>query len=129
MAEVGLASTFFFVYSPRHATPGASLPDQVVDAVKRERLARLSAAVETQRHAFNAATVGQTVPVLFEKAGRRPGQVVGKSPYGQPVHVAGPASLIGTVRDVAVESVEGNSLFGRVRSLASPEQETLHATT
>ena len=128
--EVTFASTFFFVYSPRHGTPGAVLPDQVDEAVKRERLARLSAAVEAQRHAFNAATVGRSVPVLFEKAGRRPGQLVGKSPYLQPVHVDGPATWIGTIHYVAIESVEANSLFGRrIGRASAPTSEGLHETT
>ncbi len=128
--EVTFASTFFFVYSPRHGTPGAALPDQVDETVKRERLARLSAAVEAQRHAFNAATVGRSVPVLFEKAGRRPGQLVGKSPYLQPVHVDGPATWIGTIHDVAIESVEANSLFGRrIGRASAPTSEGLHETT
>ena len=112
--HVDYASTFFFLYSPRSGTPGAARSDQVDDGVKRERLARLSALVEAQRHAFNLRTVGQTVPVLFEKAARYPGQMVGKSPAMQPVHVEGPATLIGTVQSVEVETYGANSLFGRV---------------
>ena len=123
VAQVTFASTFFFIYSPRHGTPGAGLPDQVDEAVKRERLARLGALVEAQRHGFNAATVGRRVPVLFEKAGRHPGQLVGKSPYGQPVHVEGPADWIGTVHDVAIDSAEANSLFGRVEGAHARAQE------
>ncbi|WP_442916033.1 tRNA (N6-isopentenyl adenosine(37)-C2)-methylthiotransferase MiaB [Lichenihabitans sp. Uapishka_5] len=126
VADVTFASTFFFQYSPRHGTPGAALPDQVEETVKRDRLARLGALVEAQRHAFNAATVGRTVPVLFEKAGRRSGQLVGKSPYGQPVHVDGPAQWIGTVHDVAIDSVEANSLFGQTKGRAiAPEEREL----
>ncbi len=111
--RVGYASTFFFMYSARAGTPGADLPDQVEDSVKRDRLARLSAVVEPQRHAFNRGSVGKTLPVLIEKAGRHPGQLAGKSPYLQPVHVAGDPSLIGSVQPVLIESYSANSLFGR----------------
>jgi tRNA-2-methylthio-N6-dimethylallyladenosine synthase len=129
--DVTFASTFFFAYSPRLGTPGADLPDQVPEAIKRDRLARLQNTVEAQRHAFNAACVGRTLPVLFEKSGRHAGQVVGKSGYLQPVHVLGPATLIGTVRDVAIESVDANSLFGRVSAtepVPSVRHEDLYET-
>ena len=130
--RVGFASTFFFMYSPRAGTPGAALPDQIDDTVKRDRLARLQGLVESQRHAFNAASVGETMPVLFEKAGRHAGQLVGKSPYLQPVHVEASADLIGAVRKVAIESVGANSLFGRVidrSSGVSTRKEIVHETT
>ena len=113
-AETGFASTFAFKYSPRPGTPGATLGDQVGEDVKRERLARLQAVVEPARHAFNAACAGRTLPVLFEKPGRHPGQMAGKSPYMQPVQVEADASVIGTVRAVAVTHAGPNSLFGRL---------------
>ncbi len=113
-AEIGFASTFAFKYSPRPGTPGAALGEQVGEDVKRERLARLQAVVEPARHAFNAACAGRTLPVLFEKPGRHPGQVAGKSPYMQPVQVEADGSVIGTVRAVAVTHAGPNSLFGRL---------------
>ena len=112
--DVGFASSFSFKYSPRAGTPGALLRGQVDEAVRRERLARLQAVVEPQRHAFNAACVGRTMPVLFEKTGRHPGQIVGKSPYLQPVQVDGTTALIGTVGEVTITALGSNSLFGRV---------------
>ena len=51
----------------------------------KDRLARLQSLVETQRQAFNSGMVGRTLEVLFEKPGRHPGQIAGKSPYLQPV--------------------------------------------
>ncbi len=116
--EIGFASTFSFKYSPRPGTPGASMDGHVEDAVMRHRLTRLQAVVEPQRQAFNAACVGRTIPVLFEKPGRHAGQIVGKSPYMQPVQVQAAADLIGSVRDVTVTAVGPNSLFG---SLLMPD--------
>ncbi len=112
--QVGFASAFSFKYSPRPGTPGADLPGQVQDGVMRERLHRLQALIEAQRQAFNAATVGRRLDVLFEKPGRHPGQVGGRTPYLQAVHVEGDASLIGTVRAVDILSVGPNSLAGRL---------------
>ncbi|MGO8737509.1 tRNA (N6-isopentenyl adenosine(37)-C2)-methylthiotransferase MiaB [Rhodoblastus sp.] len=111
---VDFASTFYFKYSPRPGTPGAELADQVEEAVKTERLARLGELVEAQRAAFNRAMVGRTVDVLFEKPGRRPGQIGGKTPYLQAVHADGPDSLIGTVAAVEIVECGSNSLFGRL---------------
>jgi len=112
--EVTFASTFFFKYSARPGTPGADLADQVAEDVKSERLARLSEVVETQRRAFNAALVGQRVEVLFEKAGRYPGQIVGKTPWLQQVQLDGPIQLIGQVAQVDIVECSSNSLFGRL---------------
>ncbi|MDP9102533.1 MAG: tRNA (N6-isopentenyl adenosine(37)-C2)-methylthiotransferase MiaB [Pseudomonadota bacterium] len=108
------AAAFSFKYSRRPGTPAASMPDQVDKAVKGERLARLQALLETQRQAFNARTVGRTVPVLFERKGRYDGQIVGRSPYLQGVFASGPDSLIGQIAQVTIEATNPNSLAGRL---------------
>ena len=112
--EVGFASVFSFKYSPRPGTPGADMADHVSEPVKAERLARLQALVEEQRQAFNRAMIGRTIDVLFEKKGRHPGQIAGKSPYLQPVQVDAPEALIGQVRRVEIVAISTNSLFGRL---------------
>ncbi len=111
---VGFASTFSFKYSPRPGTPGAEREDQIADEIMRERLAILQALVETQRQAFNAATVGRVVDVLFEKLGRHDGQIAGKSPYMQPVHVFGPPELVGRVLPAKITAAGSNSLSGEI---------------
>ncbi len=116
IAEIGFASSYFFKYSPRAGTPGADLPDQIDEAVKSERLARLQALVEAQHQAFNQAMVGRTVEVLFEKQGRHAGQIGGKSPYFQAVHVDGAQQLIGEIRPVEITATGANSLYGRLIS-------------
>jgi tRNA-2-methylthio-N6-dimethylallyladenosine synthase len=109
---VGFAGAFSFKYSPRPGTPAADLREQVPDEVKSERLQRLQEAIDRNQRVFNARCLGVTFPVLFEKAGRHAGQIVGRSPYLQPVHVMAPPSLIGELRDVTVTEVSANSLFG-----------------
>lgn len=121
--SVAFASTFSFKYSPRPGTPGAEREDQIDEDVKRERLARLQDLVEEQRQNFNAATVGRTIGVLFEKPGRHEGQIGGKSPYMQAVHVNGGAELIGRVAPVTIVAAGSNSLAGR---LAGDAEEALH---
>jgi tRNA-2-methylthio-N6-dimethylallyladenosine synthase len=112
--QVRFASAFSFRYSPRDGTPGALRPDQTPDAVAKDRLARLQEALDRDRRAFNAATVGARLDVLFEKAGRHPGQIAGKTPYFQAVHVDGPIHLIGSDRRIDITAVGPNSLFGRL---------------
>jgi len=88
--------------------------------VKADRLQRLQQAIDRQQATFNRGCVGRTFDVLFERAGRYPGQLVGRSPYLQPVQVTAPSSLIGTVAAVTVTEVSSNSLFGALAT--SPEQ-------
>ena len=112
--EVGFASSFSFKYSPRHGTPSADWDDQVPGALKIERLARLQALLEEQRQAFNRSMIGRTLDVLFDKPGRHHGQIGGKSPYLQAVHVERQDAAIGEIRPVLITSVGPNSLTGRL---------------
>ena len=120
--EVGYAGAYSFKYSPRPGTPAADM-EQVPEAVKNERLQRLQDDIERHQAAFMASCVGKTFDVLFEKTGRNPGQIVGRSPYLQPVQVMAPASLIGEIAPVTVTEVRSNSLFGvLVKAPASADE-------
>ncbi len=110
--DVGFSGAFSFKYSPRPGTPGAEMDDQICDAVKSERLQRLQEAIDRNQAAFNRRCLGRTVDVLFERAGRHPGQLVGRSPYLQPVQVMAPSSSLGQIAAVVVTEVSSNSLFG-----------------
>jgi tRNA-2-methylthio-N6-dimethylallyladenosine synthase len=109
---VGHASAFSFKYSRRPGTPAASMPGQVEETVKDERLARLNALLDEQARAFNASQVGKVLPVLFERAGRHPGQLIGRSPYLQAVHALAPDRLLGQIVPVRIESAARMSLAG-----------------
>jgi len=111
---VGFASAFSFKYSRRPGTPGAAMDDQVPEAVKSARLHALQALLGDQARAFNASKVGQTVPVLFAEPGRKPGQIIGKTPWLQSVYADGPARLIGRVVDVGLVDGHANSLAGEI---------------
>ena len=109
---VGYASAYSFKYSARPGTPAADHPDQVSDDVVTARLARIQALIHAQQTAFNTSCMGKSLPVLLEKPGRDKGQLVGRSPYLQPVHVKGEKSQIGTILDVTIVGVGTNSLSG-----------------
>ena len=119
VGEVGYAGAFSFKYSPRPGTPAAERDDQVDEAVKIERLARLQAEIDRHQAAFNEACVGRTFEVLFEKPGRLPGQLVGRSPWLQPVQAMAPASLVGELAAVTITRAGANSLFGELAVPAS----------
>lgn len=110
--EVTYASAFSFKYSRRPGTPGAGMQKQVAEDVKTERLARLQALLEDQKQAFNASCVGKTLDVLFEKEGRQPGQISGRSPYLQAVFAQADTSLIGKIVPVRIDGTMTNSLSG-----------------
>jgi tRNA-2-methylthio-N6-dimethylallyladenosine synthase len=114
--EIGFAQAFSFKYSPRPGTPASGAPARVPEAEKDARLQVLQALLREQQAAFNRACVGLTLPVLFTGHGRHPGQVAGRSPFLQPVHLTGPAWLIGTVGPVTIEAALPNSLSGTPRS-------------
>ncbi len=114
VGEVGFASAFAFKFSPRPGTPAAEAGDQVPEPVKEERLARLLTLLESQRQAFNRATVGRRFGVIFDKPGRHEGQLIGRSPYMQAVHAHAAAEQIGWMAEVEIVDVGPNSLKGRL---------------
>jgi tRNA-2-methylthio-N6-dimethylallyladenosine synthase len=119
---VRFVGAYSFKYSARPGTPAALMQGQIPEDVKDARLRRLQALLSTQQEEFNRACVGQVLPVLLEKPGRQPGQLGGRSPYLQAVHVSGPAAWIGRIVDVRIDSCRPNSLAGTVvqdRSVAA----------
>ncbi len=118
--EARYASAFSFKYSRRPGTPGAAMPGQVAEAVKDERLQRLQALLAEQQAAFNRACVGRVLPVLFEKPGRHTGQMVGRSPYLQPVHAEADADLVGRIVPVEIAAAQANSLAGALARAPEP---------
>jgi len=109
---VGFAQSFSFKYSPRPGTPAANMDDQVPEAVKSERLARLQYLLTDQQERFNALTVGRTVPVLFERRARNNRYLVGRSPYLQLVQVEGDSALLGRTLPVDIQGHGPGSLSG-----------------
>ncbi|MBP1807314.1 tRNA (N6-isopentenyl adenosine(37)-C2)-methylthiotransferase MiaB [Rubellimicrobium aerolatum] len=110
---VRFASAFTFAYSPRPGTPAAGRPG-VPEEVAHDRLLRLQAVIARQQREAQEAVVGQVVPVLFEKPGRMPGQMAGKSEHLMAVAVDGPESLRGEIRPVRVTAAFQNSLGGEI---------------
>ncbi len=108
---VGYAQCFSFKYSPRPGTPAAEMDGAVPEEVMDDRLQRLQAALNRDQAAFNAASVGKTCDVLIERAGRHPGQLLGKSPWLQSVHLTTEAAIGDLVR-VRIDSAGPNSLGG-----------------
>jgi tRNA-2-methylthio-N6-dimethylallyladenosine synthase len=110
---VNYGQAYSFKYSARPGTPAAERTE-VPDVDKSDRLARLQALLTTQQRAAQDAMVGREVGVLFEKAGRLPGQGVGKSDHLHAVHVAGADASIGEIRRVRITESSTNSLSGHL---------------
>ena len=111
VGEIGHAQAFSFKYSPRPGTPAATMADQVPPQEADERLQRLQALLNAQQHAFNNATLGCRTRILIERHGKLPGQMLGKSPWLQSVHLQTDAA-IGTLLDVDIVATGPNSVSG-----------------
>jgi tRNA-2-methylthio-N6-dimethylallyladenosine synthase len=108
---VRYASAYSFKYSPRPGTPAAAMEDQIPREIMDERLQRLQDRINHHRLAFNRAAVGTDTQVLVERAGRRDGQMIGRSPWLQSVHIdsgAAPGELI----DVTLVAAGPNGMTG-----------------
>ena len=108
---VGYAQAFSFKYSIRPGTPGADMDGHVAEDVKSERLERLQALLFQQQREFARGCVGKEIDLLLEKPGRMPGQLVGRSPWLQPVNVDAKLSEIGDIIRVRITDTGPNSLF------------------
>ncbi|WP_439137041.1 tRNA (N6-isopentenyl adenosine(37)-C2)-methylthiotransferase MiaB [Roseicyclus sp.] len=113
VAEVGYGAAYSFKYSARPGTPAAERA--IVDAdVADERLQRLQSLITAQQRATQEGMIGRVVNVLFEKPGRKEGQLSGKSEYLHAVHCDGPEALLGQIAPVEIIATQSNSLTGRL---------------
>lgn len=110
--QIGFAQAYSFKFSARPGTPAALLEDQVEETVASARLEELQALLDKQQEAFNRGSLGRTLPVLLDRPGRKPGQLAGRSPHMQAVHVAADSSLMGSMAAVLIDEVGINSLGG-----------------
>jgi tRNA-2-methylthio-N6-dimethylallyladenosine synthase len=117
--DIGFVQAYSFKYSPRPGTPAATLENQIAEDVKSQRLAILQDALNAQQLAFNKSCVGAVMPVLLDRPGRKAGQMVGRSPFMQPVHVTAPEELFGTIVDLRIEEGKANSLAGSLQDSTS----------
>jgi tRNA-2-methylthio-N6-dimethylallyladenosine synthase len=111
---VGYAAAYSFKYSPRPGTPAAMMENQIPREIMEDRLARLQDRIAAHSLAFNRSKVGVDTQILIERPGRRPGQMIGKTPWLQSVHVDTHASP-GMILDVTLVSAGPNSLAGALR--------------
>ena len=112
--DAGYAMAYSFKYSPRPGTPAASMDGQIANEVADERLQRLQTLLVDQQTAFNANTLGRTTDILLERQGKLPGQLIGKSPWLQSVHVVAPGLNIGDIITVDITESGPMSLKGEM---------------
>ncbi len=111
---VGFGAAYSFRYSARPGTPAAGRAEVAPD-VADARLQTLQALVTEQQRSAQDAMVGRDVSVLFERVGRMPGQLVGKSDYLHSVHVEAPSARLGEIARVRIVAGMTNSLAGEIR--------------
>ena len=113
--DANYSQAFSFKYSPRPGTPAAGMDNQVAPEVMDERLQRLQAVLNEQQYAFNQQTVGRKTDILLERQGKLDGQLIGKTPWLQSLHIISPDLKIGDLVDVEVTQAGPNSLSGQIR--------------
>ncbi|ASK87472.1 tRNA (N6-isopentenyl adenosine(37)-C2)-methylthiotransferase MiaB [Sphingorhabdus sp. SMR4y] len=113
--EANYSQAFSFKYSPRPGTPAAGMDEQIAPEVMDERLQRLQALLNQQQYDFNQQTVGRTTDILLERQGKLDGQLIGKTPWLQSVHIISPDLAIGDLVDVEITQAGPNSLTGQIK--------------
>ncbi|OAF08207.1 tRNA-2-methylthio-N(6)-dimethylallyladenosine synthase MiaB [Bradyrhizobium centrolobii] len=114
VTQISYAAAYSFKYSARPGTPAADMQETVSPAEMDQRLERLQELIDSQQSAFNKAAIGTTVDVLFERAARNAGQIVGRTAYLQPAHVMASPDIIGQILPVRIDSLERYSLLGEL---------------
>ncbi|MFT7358959.1 tRNA (N6-isopentenyl adenosine(37)-C2)-methylthiotransferase MiaB [Parasphingorhabdus sp.] len=109
------SQAFSFKYSPRPGTPAATMAEQIAPEVMDERLQRLQALLNEQQYAFNQQTVGRTTDILLERQGKLEGQLLGKTPWLQSVHIISPNLKIGDLVEIEITQAGPNSLTGQIK--------------
>lgn len=113
--DANYSQAFSFKYSPRPGTPAATMDQQIAPEVMDERLQRLQALLNEQQYAFNQQTVGRTTDILLERKGKLDGQLIGKTPWLQSVHIISPDLEIGDLVEIEITQAGPNSLTGQIR--------------
>ena len=113
--EANYSQAFSFKYSPRPGTPAAAMEEQIAPQVMDERLQRLQALLNEQQYAFNQNTVGRKTDILLERQGKLEGQLIGKTPWLQSVHIISPDLTIGDMVEIDITQAGPNSLTGQIK--------------
>ena len=112
--QVEFASCYSFKFSARPGTPAANIQNIVHESIATERLMRLQKLINEQQRNFNTKSIGLTLPVLFDRKGKKSGQIVGRSPFNQSVYVNGNEQLINNLVNVKITEGFDNSLTGEI---------------
>lgn len=113
--DANYSQAFSFKYSPRPGTPAATMAEQIAPEVMDERLQRLQALLNEQQYAFNQQTVGRTTDILLERQGKLEGQLLGKTPWLQSLHIISPNLKIGDLVEIEITQAGPNSLTGQIK--------------
>jgi len=113
--DVVFASAYSFKYSARPGTPAANMTNLVRPEIAQSRLVELQALIADQYFEFNKSCLGTTTQVLFERKGRKEGQLQGRTPFYQAINVPANERLIGEIVDVDVVEATANALVGAIK--------------
>ena len=112
--EVGFAQCYSFKYSMRPGTPAADAKNQISEEIKNERILKLQEVINQEQNKFNHNFIGKTLNILFDRKGKKSGQVIGKSEYMQSVYLDNGLEFINQTAQVKITKILANSLTGEI---------------
>ena len=118
--QAGYASAYSFAYSARPGTPASGLGQQIDPSVMQERLQRLQELLQRQQKHFNQSKIGTIMPVIFDRKGKKPGQLIGKSPWLQSVVMMAEPQMMHKLVNVKIETATATSLGASLAELSQP---------
>lgn len=117
--DIGYASCYSFKFSARPGTPAANMQNLVHDKIASERLLRFQSLINEQQIFFNKQSIGRQLEILFDKPGKKSGQLHGRSPYNQSVHAQAPITMLNTIVNVTITEGHENSLSGLIDNIVA----------
>lgn len=112
--DIGFVQSYSFKFSPRPGTPAAMMEGQVDDQIMSERLEYLQKMLAENTARFNEGFAGKTITALFDRKGKKPGQLIGRSPHMQPVVVTAPDAMMHKIVNVKINNGYEKSLIGEL---------------
>ena len=112
--EMGFDKSFSFIYSKRPGTIAASLPDDVDQTVKKQRLAVIQDKLNENTEKISRSMIGSIQKVLVEGHSKKGSTLSGRTENMRTTHFQGNEDLIGQIVSVKITEGFANSLQGEL---------------
>ncbi len=112
--KIGYINSYSFKYSPRSHTLAATMENQIDNKTKQERLKILDTLLMEGQREFNLSCIGKEFDCLIDEFGKLKNQVIGRTPYMQPVILDNAVKYMGQIKRVKILSANKSALRGEI---------------